>query len=56
MLRGGPARRGSSPDRGEGGGELWTPGSCYLDGDLMKAVLNSLDLLVHVRASGCFVK
>lgn len=41
MLRGVPARRGDSPERGEGGG-LWAPGSCYLDGENMQTVVNLL--------------
>lgn len=41
MLRGVPARRGDSPERGEGGG-LWAPDSCYLDGENMQTVVDLL--------------
>jgi hypothetical protein len=41
MLRGGPARRGERPDRGEGGG-LWAPDSCYLDGKNMQTAVGLL--------------
>lgn len=54
MLRGVPARRGDSPERGEGGG-LWAPDSCYLDGENMQTVLDLLcpqgDLMATVVAA-----
>lgn len=48
MLRGGPARRGSSPERGEGG-ELWTPGRCYLLGENIGLV----KFIVYKKGCGC---